>query len=175
MKLKALFPLLIFMALVALFMMSLGKDTRLVPSALIGKPAPGFQLAELNSEQTISPEKLVGQRWLLNVWASWCAACKQEHPYLNQLAATTDYLLVGLNYKDSDAAAKTWLDERGDPYQLIAVDDKGSAGLDWGVYGVPETFLIDENGIIQYKHIGPLNMKVINELVLPFLETGEIS
>jgi cytochrome c biogenesis protein CcmG/thiol:disulfide interchange protein DsbE len=175
MKLKALFPLLIFMALVALFMMSLGKDTRLVPSALIGKPAPAFQLADLNSEQTISPQKLVGQRWLLNVWASWCAACKQEHPYLNQLAATTDHLLVGLNYKDSDEAAKTWLAERGDPYQLIAVDDKGSAGLDWGVYGVPETFLIDENGIIQYKHIGPLNVTVINELVLPFLETGEIS
>lgn len=174
MKLKALFPASMFLALVLLFYFSLGKDTRLVPSALIGKPAPVFELNALHDDSMVSPAQFKGQRWLLNVWASWCAACRQEHPLFNELAEKTDFILVGLNYKDTVPDAKKWLIDRGDPYSFIAVDDKGAAGLEWGVYGVPETFLVDEQGIIQYKHVGPVTLNVMNEIVVPFLQSGEL-
>lgn len=174
MKLKAIIPFALFVGLVLLFFFSLGKDTRLVPSALIDKPAPEFSLNALHEDTTVSPSQFKGQRWLLNVWASWCAACRQEHPLFNELAAKTDFTLVGLNYKDTDAEAKQWLIDREDPYSFIAVDDQGAAGFEWGVYGVPETFLIDEQGMIKYKHVGPVTLAVMNEIVVPFLASGEL-
>jgi cytochrome c biogenesis protein CcmG/thiol:disulfide interchange protein DsbE len=122
----------------------------------------------------VSPSQFKGQRWLLNVWASWCAACRQEHPLFNELAEKADFTLVGLNYKDTDAEAKQWLMDREDPYSFIAVDDEGTAGLEWGVYGVPETFLIDEQGLIKYKHVGPVTLAVMNEIIVPFLASGEL-
>jgi len=174
MKLKAIIPFVIFISLVLLFFFSLGKDTRLVPSALIDKPAPAFSLNALHEVGTVSPSQFKGQRWLLNVWASWCAACRQEHPLFNELAEKTDFILVGLNYKDTDVDAKKWLVDRGDPYSFIAVDDKGTAGFEWGVYGVPETFLIDEQGVIKYKHVGPVTLDAMNEIVVPFLQSGAL-
>jgi cytochrome c biogenesis protein CcmG/thiol:disulfide interchange protein DsbE len=174
MKLKAIIPFALFVGLVLLFFFSLGKDTRLVPSALIDKPAPEFSLKALHEDATVSPSQFKGQRWLLNVWASWCAACRQEHPLFNELAEKTDFTLVGLNYKDTNAEAKQWLIDREDPYSFIAVDDQGAAGFEWGVYGVPETFLIDEQGMIKYKHVGPVTLAVMNEIVVPFLASGEL-
>jgi cytochrome c biogenesis protein CcmG/thiol:disulfide interchange protein DsbE len=168
MKLKALIPLSIFLGLALLFVFSLDRNTRLVPSPLIGKPAPDFNLPQLSAPGGISPQALKGRPWLLNVWASWCGACRQEHHFLNQLTTEHDINMLGLNYKDEPAMAQQWLQQFGDPYRWIAVDNKGSAGLDWGVYGVPETFLIDADGIIQYKHIGPINQQVIDKVILPF-------
>ena len=105
----------------------------------------------------------------MNVWASWCAACRVEHPLLNDLAAKRLIRIVGLNYKDAPADARIWLREFGNPYDIIAVDRQGEAGIDWGVYGVPETFVIDRSGVIRYKHIGPLDAKVLNETIVPLV------
>ncbi len=150
-------PLLAFVIVAAFLALGLKNDPRLVPSPLIDKPAPSFSLPTLeNEQQQISNNDLVGKVWFLNVWASWCAACKVEHPVLLQMA-NQGALLVGLNYKDTDTEAKTWLKSYQNPYQQVIVDADGRVGIDFGVYGVPETFLIDQNGRIRYKHIGPVD------------------
>lgn len=165
---RFLLPLSIFIVLVAFLGVGLRLKPREVPSPLIDKPAPAFRVAQLHdARKTISPEDMRGKVWLLNVWASWCVACRQEHPLLVELAKRNVVPIIGLNYKDGRDAAQQWLRELGDPYQVSAFDADGRIGIDYGVYGVPETFLIDRQGIIRYKHIGPVTAKAVEELILP--------
>jgi cytochrome c biogenesis protein CcmG/thiol:disulfide interchange protein DsbE len=156
--LKRFMPLIIFVALVALLGIGLTLNPRLVPSPLIGKPAPEFNLPLLFSEGSFTNKDLIGHVTLVNVWASWCLACRQEHETVKHLSRN-GVRVIGLNYKDEPDAAKGWLAKLGNPYQAIAVDYDGRIAIDWGVYGAPETFLIDKNGIIRHKVIGPLSEK----------------
>jgi len=169
-SLRFLAPLLIFIVVAVFLAVGLKLDPREVPSPLIDKPAPQFELPRLlQMDGVVGTADLRGEVWLLNVWASWCVACRVEHPLLNDLAAKRLIRIVGLNYKDAPADARTWLREFGNPYDIIAVDRQGEAGIDWGVYGVPETFVIDRSGVIRYKHIGPLDAKVLNETIVPLV------
>jgi cytochrome c biogenesis protein CcmG, thiol:disulfide interchange protein DsbE len=171
MKAKFLIPLVVFLVLVGFLAVGLGLKPSEVPSPLIGKPAPEFSLPKLSDpSKTFSPADMKGQVWLLNVWASWCVACKQEHPVLMELAKMNLVPIVGLDYKDQRDAAIEFLRRGGDPYLLSAVDESGRVGIDYGVYGVPETFLIDKQGIIRYKHIGPITPKSLREQILPLVE-----
>ena len=170
MKLKAMVPLIAFMMLTVLLAVGLRLDPREVPSPYIGKSAPAFTLPTLyQSGSYISPADLKGKVWLLNVWASWCGACRAEHNVLNRLVKNHQVEIVGLNYKDGSREAKQWLKKLGNPYAKVAVDQEGLAGIDWGVYGVPETFVIDQNGIIRYKNIGPVKQKDIDETIMPLI------
>ncbi len=171
MKAKFLIPLAVFLVLVGFLAVGLGLKPSEVPSPLIGKPAPQFSLPKLSDpSKTFSPTDMKGQVWLLNVWASWCVACKQEHPLLMELAKKNIVPIVGLDYKDQRDPALEFLRRGGDPYLLSAVDESGRVGIDYGVYGVPETFLIDKQGIIRYKHIGPITPKSLQETILPLVE-----
>jgi len=169
--LKRFMPLIIFAALVVLLAIGLTLNPRLVPSPFIGKPAPEFELPLLLSDGSFSNKDLIGHVTLLNVWASWCFACRQEHETVKSLSRK-GIRVIGLNYKDEAADAKNWLVRLGNPYQAIAADIDGRIAIDWGVYGAPETFLIDKNGIIRHKVIGPLSdqknydalMSVMNSL-----------
>ena len=167
-------PLLLFVALAVFLGIGLKRDPRLVPSPLIGKAAPEFALGTLAAPaQTVQRQDLLGRPFLLNVWASWCAQCRDEHPLLLDLARAGSIMLVGLNYHDELEAGRQWLAERGDPYRVTLFDPQGKLGLDLGVYGVPETFLIDAKGVIRYKHIGPLSNEVLNQQLLPLLTSLE--
>lgn len=154
--LRRFMPLMIFIALVVVLAIGLTLNPRLVPSPLIGKPAPEFNLPLLLQEGSFSNKDFIGQVTLLNVWASWCFACRQEHEVVKYLSSK-GVRVIGLNYKDESADAKNWLNRLGNPYQQIAVDYDGRIAIDWGVYGAPETFLIDQNGIVRFKVIGPLS------------------
>lgn len=166
-------PLLILIGLVGFFWRGLYLNPSQIPSPLIDKPAPNFNLPRLDDAgRDISPEDLHGQPFLLNVWATWCAACKQEHTTLVQFAQDTGVTIVGLDYKDERKAARLWLEERGNPYTVVAFDADGRAALDWGVYGAPETFLVDADGVIRDKHIGPLTPDVLYGDWLPRLKKG---
>ena len=169
---RFLFPLVLFVVLVGFLAVGLRLNPREVPSPLIGKPVPAFRLAQLHAaEKLIAPEDFRGKVWLLNVWASWCVSCRQEHPILIDLDRQKRITIVGLNYKDDRAAAKAWLIQHGgDPYLVSAVDADGRVGIDLGVYGVPETFLIDKNGVIRYKHIGPVTTEALKNKILPLAE-----
>jgi cytochrome c biogenesis protein CcmG/thiol:disulfide interchange protein DsbE len=169
---RFLFPLAIFIVLAGFLAAGLRLNPREVPSPLIGKPVPSFRLAQLQaSDKFITPEDMRGKVWLLNVWASWCVSCRQEHPVLIDLQQQNRIPIIGLNYKDERAAAITWLTQHGgDPYQVSAVDADGRVGIDFGVYGVPETFLIDKNGMIRYKHIGPVTTEALKTKILPMAE-----
>ena len=159
-----------FIALIALLAMGLTLDPREVPSPLIDKPAPAFSLPRLHApDQQIAQSDLRGQVWMLNVWASWCAACRQEHPLLVELAAKDLVPIIGLNYKDLRDDATRWLQTFGDPYTASAFDADGRVGIDWGVYGVPETFVVDKRGAIRFKQIGPVTQQVLDEKLLPLL------
>ena len=167
---RFLAPLLIFVVVAVFLALGLKLDPREVPSPLIDKPAPEFELPRLlQMEGAVGTAEMRGEVWLLNVWASWCSACRVEHPLLNDLAGRQIVWIVGLNYKDAPADARRWLREFGNPYDIIAVDREGEAGIDWGVYGVPETFVIDREGVIRYKHIGPVDAKVLSEIILPLI------
>jgi len=166
---KQLIPLAIFSALVIFLAIGLTLDPKDVPSPLIGKPAANFSLQKLYSEDRFSPDELQGKPWILNIWASWCLSCEQEHKLFVELAKQNDITIVGLNYKDTPAEAKAWLAEHGNPYQITVQDPEGKAGIDWGVYGVPETFVMDSKSIIQQKFTGPLTKKRLNEVLLPLL------
>ena len=173
-NIKYLAPLIAFLAIALLLGVGLTLDPRNLPSALINKPAPTFNLELLaNPNETISPNDLKGKRWMLNVWASWCVGCRVEHPILNEIANNTDIYMVGLNYKDDPSDARQWLADRGDPYDKIPMDIAGNAGIDWGVYGVPETFVIDEDGIVIYKHTGPLDASSVEEILSLFSTVKE--
>ncbi len=168
---RFLLPLAGFALLAVLLGIGLTLDPREVPSPLIDKPAPDFTLPQLHdAEQTIGTADMRGEVWLLNVWASWCVACRQEHPYLVELGKRDLLPMVGLNYKDKRNDALGWLRNFENPYNVSASDLDGRVGIDWGVYGVPETFIIDKRGTIRMKHIGPLTPKVIEQELLPLVE-----
>lgn len=167
---RYLIPLVLFLALVAFLAIGLGRDPREVPSPLINKSAPAFRLVELKDpSRSFSSEEMRGKVWLLNVWASWCVACRDEHPMLLELARRNAIPIYGLNYKDKPTDAISWLNELGDPYVLSVSDLDGRVGIDYGVYGAPETFLIDRNGIIRFKHIGPITPDVWNKRMVPLV------
>jgi cytochrome c biogenesis protein CcmG/thiol:disulfide interchange protein DsbE len=170
MKAKFLVPLAIFLALVGFLGYGLTLNPSVVPSPLIGKPAPGFQLARLDSPETrFGNEDMRGEVWLLNVWASWCVSCRQEHPHLVDLARNGGVSVIGLNYKDERQAALGWLRDQGDPYLATVTDPDGRIGIEYGVYGTPETFLIDRDGIIRYKHVGPINRDTVQRVLMPMI------
>ena len=165
---RFLLPLSIFIVLAGFLFVGLGLNPREVPSPLIDKPAPAFQVAQLNTpDQTISPQDMRGKVWLLNVWASWCVSCREEHPLLVELSKRNIVPIVGLNYKDSRVEGMKWLADWGNPYLVSAFDADGKVGIDYGVYGVPETFLIDKAGVIRAKHIGPLTADALEKKLLP--------
>jgi len=163
-------PLAIFVVLVAFLWVGLGRDPREVPSPLIGKPAPAFRLAQLHAPtKTLSAQDLKGKVWLLNVWASWCVSCRAEHPLLVDLAKSSLVPIYGLDYKDDPSAGRTWLAQNGDPYTASVIDRDGRVGIDYGVYGVPETFLIDKAGVVRYKQIGPITPDALKDKILPLV------
>jgi len=191
MKAKFLVPLLLFFGLAGFLAFGLTLNPREVPSPLIDKPAPSFKLARVDDPATaFALEEMRGQVWLLNVWASWCVACRQEHPLLVRMAKQKLVPVVGLNYKEvrGDGAinvrgmaleaetalaverARGWLSDHGDPYVLSVLDIDGRVGIDFGVYGVPETFLIDAEGRIRYKHIGPITPDSLQQVIMPKVE-----
>jgi cytochrome c biogenesis protein CcmG, thiol:disulfide interchange protein DsbE len=163
-------PLAVFAVIVAFLFVGLYRDPREVPSPLIGKPAPAFSLTELHKpDQRLTTADLRGQVWLLNVWASWCVSCREEHPLLVALAKANVVPVIGLAYKDNPADGIKWLAANGDPYRTSIVDRDGRVGIDFGVYGVPETFVIDKAGIIRYKQIGPLTSDALDGTILPLV------
>jgi cytochrome c biogenesis protein CcmG/thiol:disulfide interchange protein DsbE len=164
-------PLVIFAALVALLGVGLTLNPREVPSPLIGKPAPPFELPQLHEPaKTFSQKDMLGKVWVLNVWASWCVTCREEHPVLIDLAKTGVVPLYGLNYKDRREEGLAWLKTFGDPYRLSIYDLEGRVGIDYGVYGVPETYVIDKRGVIRYKRIGALTPEIVKSKVLPLVQ-----
>jgi cytochrome c biogenesis protein CcmG, thiol:disulfide interchange protein DsbE len=168
--LRYLVPLAIFALLIAFLYRGLSLDPKLVPSPLVGKPMPTFSLTRLeNPAVTISDADFRGKVTLLNVWATWCVSCRREHETLVQLAKTGQVDIYGLNYKDNREEANRWLKRLGNPYVANAFDSDGRVGIDWGVYGAPETFIIDREGIIRHKHIGPLTIEIINDEILPLV------
>jgi cytochrome c biogenesis protein CcmG, thiol:disulfide interchange protein DsbE len=168
---RFLFPFGAFFTLLIFLGIGLRLNPREIPSPFIGKPAPAFQLTQLQDpDKTISEKDMRGQVWLLNVWASWCVSCRQEHPVLMDFAKTGAVPIIGLNYKDSRAEGTGWLRQFGNPYQLSAFDFSGKVGIDYGVYGVPETFVIDKTGVIRLKHIGPVTPEVIRDKLLPLIK-----
>ena len=167
---KALIPLLIFMVLVGFLGVGLSLKPREIPSPLINKPAPDFSLPTLDApELKMSTQDLRGKVWILNVWASWCVACRIEHPLLVEFAKTGAAPVYGLNYKDKRDDAIRWLGKFGNPYTRSLSDTEGLVGIDFGVYGVPETFVIDKKGVIRMKHIGPLTPEVLRDDIVPLL------
>jgi cytochrome c biogenesis protein CcmG, thiol:disulfide interchange protein DsbE len=169
-SLKYLLPLGIFAGLLLFLGIGLGLNPREVPSPLIGKPAPAFSLPRLDDMNTqVRREDLLGKTWMLNVWASWCAPCRDEHPLVNDLARRGLVPIYGLNYKDNPAAAKNWLASLGNPFKATLVDADGRIGIDFGVYGVPETFIIDRHGMVRMKHTGPLTPDVVRTRIEPLL------
>lgn len=169
--LKYLLPLLLFIVLAIFLAVGLRLNPKDIPSPLIDKPAPAFALPILASpEKTLKQSDLQGQVWLLNVWASWCISCREEHPLLLQLAKQNPVMLVGLNYKDEAQAANLWLQKLGNPYNVSIMDSDGRTGIDYGVYGVPETFVIDKRGVIRYKHTGPVVPGDLERIFLPLIQ-----
>jgi cytochrome c biogenesis protein CcmG/thiol:disulfide interchange protein DsbE len=169
-SLRYLIPLAIFIALAVFLALGLKRDPREVPSPLIGKPAPDFMLARLdNPVLRLRRDDLLGQVWVLNVWASWCGPCREEHAVVSALARRGGVPVYGLNYKDRAADAQAWLRQFGNPYAATLVDPDGRAGIEWGVYGVPETFVIDRAGLVRFKHIGVLTEATVREKIEPLL------
>ncbi len=168
---KAFWTLGVFIALVVLLAVGLRLNPREVPSPLIGKPAPTFDLPLLNEpDKQFSEKTMLGKVWIMNVWASWCPPCLVEHPVVTQMARSGIAPVIGLNYKDTREDALPWLKRNGDPFQLIAFDGNGRIGIDYGVYGVPETYVIDRQGIIRYKHIGPLTPDIVTKEMEPLVK-----
>ena len=169
--LRYLVPMGIFLGVLAFLFVGLGLNPREVPSPLVGKPAPAFQLPRLDDPaQTVGRNDLLGKVWMLNVWATWCAPCREEHPLVIDIARRKLVPVYGLNYKDQTQAAQGWLANLGDPYTATLVDANGRVGIDFGVYGVPETFIIDRQGVIRYKHTGPLTADVVRNRIEPLLK-----
>jgi cytochrome c biogenesis protein CcmG/thiol:disulfide interchange protein DsbE len=164
-------PLAIFIVLVVFLAIGLGHDPHEVPSPLINKPAPAFQLRQLQDPtKTFSAQEMRGKVWLLNVWSSWCVSCREEHPVLLEFSRSGDVPLYGLDYKDKPEDALGWLRDYGNPYVLSAMDTDGRVGIDYGVYGVPETYLIDRDGVIRFKQVGPLTPEILQKTVLPLVK-----
>jgi cytochrome c biogenesis protein CcmG, thiol:disulfide interchange protein DsbE len=170
-SLRFLVPLVLFAALAWFLYAGLSLNPREVPSPLIGKPAPAFALPRLDDPtQTVKREDLLGKVWVMNVWASWCAPCREEHPLVVAFARERKVPVIGLNYKDRPGDARTWLERLGNPYAATLIDFDGKAGIDFGVYGVPETFVIDAQGVVRFKHVGVLTRQVISQKIEPLLK-----
>jgi cytochrome c biogenesis protein CcmG/thiol:disulfide interchange protein DsbE len=168
--LKFLIPLAIFLVLVIFFAVGLKLDPREVPSPLIDKSAPPFNLSVLGeTDKKFSPKDMLGRVWMFNVWASWCTACREEHPLLMQMSKQLQVPLIGMDYKDTDKDASEILQQAGNPYQTVVTDSDGRVGIDYGVYGVPETYLIDKNGVIRYKQIGPITEEALRMKIMPLI------
>lgn len=171
MKARFLIPLALFAVLAVFLAIGLNRDPREVPSPLINKPAPAFTLPLLaQPEQSFSPEQMKGKVWVFNVWASWCVACREEHPVLVDFAKAGIAPLIGLDYKDKRPDGLRTLRQFGDPYQLSAFDADGRVGINYGVYGVPETYVIDKAGVIRFKHIGPVTPEIVKGKMLPLIQ-----
>lgn len=167
---RFLIPLGLFLGLLVFLAVGLRLNPREIPSPFIGKPAPAFSLTQLHAEdKTIAPADMAGQVWVLNVWASWCVSCRVEHPVLMEFARSGQVPIVGLNYKDGRDEGRRWLSEHGNPYTVSAFDADGRVGIDFGVYGVPETFVIDKKGVIRMKFTGPLTREAIGSKLLPLI------
>lgn len=172
---RYMLPLVLFLALASTLALGLRRDPQAkaeLPSPLVGKPAPAFTLTHLaDAHKQFSPKDLKGQVWLLNVWASWCVSCRQEHPLLVDFSKQgRNVPIVGLNYQDQREAGLKWLSQHGDPYQLTAFDADGRVGMDLGVYGVPETFLVDKQGRIRFRHAGPITPELLKGKLQPLIE-----
>ena len=168
---RFLWPLIAFMILVMFLLVGLNLNPRKIPSPLIGKSAPHFQLQQLQElEKTFSSKDNLGKVWLLNVWASWCVSCREEHPLLIQLSKSKMVPIYGLNYKDKRDLALQRLNQFGDPYTASIMDSDGRIGIEYGVYGVPETYVIDKTGIIRYKQIGPITLDALEKTILPLVK-----
>ncbi len=166
---RYMIPIVAFVILVALLAIGLTINPRKVPSPYIGKQAPMFKLTQLNdASKSFTPADFKGEVWAVNVWASWCTQCRFEHKQIFELVKSIR--VVGMNKEDKTEDANRWLRQLGNPYQLILVDGDGKAGLDWGVYGVPETFIIDKKGIIRYKHIGVITEEDLKNTILPLVD-----
>jgi len=171
---RFLLPLVVCAVIGVFLYKGLDQDPRYVPSPLIDKPAPQFDLPDLYASDgaasaRFSPEQMRGKVWLFNIWGTWCASCRVEHPVLVDLARQGIVDIVGLNYKDEETSAKQWLRELGNPYVAVPVDVDGRIGIDWGFYGAPETFVVDKRGIVRHKHIGPVTPAVLQETILPMV------
>jgi cytochrome c biogenesis protein CcmG/thiol:disulfide interchange protein DsbE len=167
---RYLIPLAVFAVMVIFLAIGLKLDPREVPSPFIGKPAPAFTLPQVaDAGKTLSPADFKGQVALVNVWASWCVSCRQEHPVLLELARKNLVPIYGLNYKDEREGALAWLKQFGNPYTASAFDADGRVGIDWGVYGVPETFVIDRDGIVRHKQTGPITPEILENTLLPLI------
>ena len=187
---RFLWPLIGFIVLVALLAVGLGLNPRDVPSPLVGKPTPMFSLAQVEApDKLFSPKDMAGKVWLLNVWSTWCVSCREEHPVLVEMAKSGSVTLIGLNYKEVSGdgslnadkmtpeaeralaleRAREWLHTHGNPYQLSVLDLDGRVGIDFGVYGVPETYVIDKNGLIRMKHTGPISPDIFSSKILPLV------
>jgi cytochrome c biogenesis protein CcmG, thiol:disulfide interchange protein DsbE len=168
---RYLIPLVLFLGLVVFLAIGLSRDPHEVPSPLINKPAPTFKLSQLaDPSKTFSAEEMRGKVWLLNVWATWCVVCREEHPMLLEIERSGAVPIYGLDSKDQREDALAWLRELGDPYVLSVSDLDGRVGIDFGVYGAPETFLIDKNGVIRFKQIGPITPEVWQKQILPLVK-----
>ena len=185
---KVFIPLVLFFGLVIFLALGLNRDPREIPSPLIGKPAPAFSLVTLESDASFSPQQMMGKVWMLNVWATWCVACREEHPILVAFAEKNQIPIVGLSYKEiqpQDPAAKqsdeiklqvarersaVWLKRHGNPYTTSVMDLDGRVGIQYGVYGVPETYVIDQQGVIRFKHVGAVTPQLLAEKILPLMQ-----
>lgn len=174
-RLKLFLPLILFGVLALFLMRGLSLDPKELPSALIDKPFPAFTLPALGSDETLDRQAVTGEVALFNVWATWCVSCRVEHPYLTELAQQ-GVAIYGINYKDEDAAALRWLQQLGDPYIANIADREGTLGLDLGVYGAPETYLVDAEGVVRYRHVGVVDERVWTTVLQPIyvqLQGGE--
>jgi cytochrome c biogenesis protein CcmG, thiol:disulfide interchange protein DsbE len=168
---RYLAPLALFVVLLGFLAKGLDLNPREVPSPLIGKPAPAFTLPLLQRpEQAVSAKDLAGKVWVLNVFASWCTPCLDEHPVLVDFAKRNPTPLVGLNYKDAPKDATAWLARHGNPYATTVADRSGAVGIDYGVYGVPETFVVDKHGVIRFKHVGPITAEIMSKRIEPLIK-----
>lgn len=168
---RFILPFIVFMIMAIFMYIGLGLDPHEVPSPLIGKAAPAFTLPQLDEPaKQFSPQDMKGKVWLFNVWASWCTACESEHAVLLDLSRQNLVPIYGMDYKDRREDGEAWLRERGNPYALVVSDAEGRVGIDYGVYGVPETYVIDKQGIIRYKQIGPVTPQNLGEKILPLIK-----
>ncbi|MFC1664194.1 DsbE family thiol:disulfide interchange protein [Pseudomonadota bacterium] len=170
-KIKFLMPLIVFLTIAVFLGIGLSLNPREIPSPLIGKPVPEFDLPAVQGRNLpLSSKALKGEVSLVNIFASWCVACVSEHPLLLKLQQQKRVPIHGINYKDQQKDAAQWLDKLGDPYTMTGADVNGRVGIDWGVYGVPETFVIDKQGRIAYKQIGPVTAQILQEKIIPLVE-----
>jgi len=170
---RYLAPIIVFALLIPVFIIGLTRDPSELPSPFIDNPAPAFSLPSLKEpSRTVGSSDYTGQPALINVWATWCVGCRQEHGFLMELAASDTIPIYGINWRDNRPDAIDWLRQLGDPYEFSAYDQDGRVGIDWGVYGAPETFLLDAGGIVLHKHLGPLTAEIWARDFIPLIEAG---